>query len=412
MEKPADFKEFLMDQALETKAGQLLNGVTGIIRRYEETWQRTGEKYNLFKVADIAHKEVIMCRVLADLLDPKGAHCRGSQYLKLFWETIAAKLPGRPALDIEHTKVTTEYGIGENRRIDITLEDGNVFVPIEVKIWAGDQSKQLADYFAFAKTKNRKTHVPVLYLTLDGHEPSESSKAGLGKGDYAPLSFKNDILAWLEACERSNTPETTNPVRENLRQLIAAVKSLCGKSEDAEMEDEIFKRITESEDSVRAAAAISKAQDNLDGKVLELFKGPILELFRDKLDAEYDSEYESEHWYPIYFEVKKGEYLLYINYDWSKAWLYTENRDNVSSKEGKALCEALVRLLGPNKGSSDDTVWQTEKAAYPDPAFAAVRADRLVYLYHLYKLYTEKPQEAADRIVSIARALEAVEGGK
>jgi hypothetical protein len=390
-----------------------LNGVTGIIKRYEAQWQKTGEKYNLFNVADIAHKEVIMCRVLADLLDPKGAHGRGSLYLRLFWETIASpKLPGRPALDIEHTRVTTEYVIGENRRIDIALEDGNVFVPIEVKIGAGDQPEQLADYFAFARAKNGDIHIPVLYLTVDGHEPADFSKAGLGKDGYVLLSFKNDILAWLEACARENTPETAIPVRENLKQLIAAVKSLCGRSEDAKMEDAIFKLITKSEDSVKAAAAISKAQDNLDGKVLELFKGPILELVRDKLGAEYDSEYENEHWYPIYFEVRKGEYLFYINYDWNRAWLWTENKNNVSSKEGKALCEALVRLLGPNKGSSDDTVWQTEKAAYPDPAFAAVRADRLVYLYHLYKLYTEKPQEVADRIVSIARALEAVEEGK
>jgi hypothetical protein len=77
-------------------------------------------------------------------------------------------------------------------------------------------------------------------------------------------------------------------------------------------------------------------------------------------------------------------------------------------KEGKVLCEALIRLLGPNKGDGEQTVWQTERAAYPDPAFAAVRTDRLLYLYHLYKLYSARPQEAADRIVSIVRALESV----
>jgi hypothetical protein len=45
-----------MEQTLETNVARLLNGVTDIIKRYEAQWQKTGEKYNLFKVAGIAHK--------------------------------------------------------------------------------------------------------------------------------------------------------------------------------------------------------------------------------------------------------------------------------------------------------------------------------------------------------------------
>jgi hypothetical protein len=114
-----------MEQTLvETNTGQLLNGVTEIIKGYEAEWQKTGEKYNIFTVAGIAHKEVIMCRVLADLMNPRGKHGQGSRYLTLFWEKIASKLPGRPALVIEHTRVTTERVPDKNRRIDIALEDG------------------------------------------------------------------------------------------------------------------------------------------------------------------------------------------------------------------------------------------------------------------------------------------------
>ncbi|MDR2185198.1 MAG: PD-(D/E)XK nuclease family protein, partial [Treponema sp.] len=291
---------------------------------------------------------------------------------------------------------------------DITLEDGKVFVPVEVKIYAGDQPNQVHDYYNFSRTK--PGGIRVFYLTVDGHDPAIPYSAK-SKSEYVTISFADDILPWLEKCLALEETNETPAVREVLKQLIRAVKSLCEKMEDNEMND-VLTLITESEESVKAAAAISAATNNLDGKVLELFKGPVLELVTKKLSAEYVSEYESEHWYPVCIDVRKGKYLFYINYDWNKAWLWTENKDNVSSKEGKALCEALVRLLGPNKNSGDDTVWQTEKAAYPDPALAAVRTDRLVYLSHLYKLYSEKPQEAADRIVSIARALEAVEGGK
>jgi hypothetical protein len=85
---------------------RLLNGVTGIIKGYEAQWQKTGEKYNIFEITGIKDDEVKVCRVLADLMNPKGAHGQGSRYLRPFWETIAPKLPGLPALDIEHTKVT------------------------------------------------------------------------------------------------------------------------------------------------------------------------------------------------------------------------------------------------------------------------------------------------------------------
>jgi hypothetical protein len=394
-----------MEQTLETNAARLLDGVRGIVKGYEEQWQKTGEKYNIFEITDINDDEVKVCRVLAGLLNPRGSHAKGSLYLRLFWETVSRKLPGGISLDFKKAQVSREYHIGEERRIDIVLETGNVFVPIEVKIRAPDQQNQVHDYYGFSQTKPGGTRV--FYLTLDGHTPAIPYSAK-SESEYVTISFADDILPWLEKCLAREETNKTPAVWEVLKQLIVAIKSLCGKLEDNEMND-VFKLITESEESIKAAAAISEAKNNLDSKVLELFKGPVQELLaRKKFDAKYVSEYESEHWYPIYCEVSKGEYLLYINYDWNKAWLYTENKDNVSSKEGKALCEALIRLLGPNKGSSDDTVWLTERAAYPDPAFTAARADRLVYLYRLYKLYMEKPQEVADRIVSIVQALESV----
>ncbi|MDR1352810.1 MAG: PD-(D/E)XK nuclease family protein [Treponema sp.] len=330
-------------QSPEKTAGQLLADVSGIIKEYEAKWQKTGEKYNIFKVADIAHKEVIMCRVLADLLNPQGKHCQGSRYLRLFWETIAPKLPEKLPLDIEHTKVTAEYVINENRRIDIALKDGKVFVPIEAKIWAGDQPRQVADYFAFAKTKNKDVHVPVLYLTVDGHEPSDFSKAGVSKNDYVLLSFKQDILAWLEACARENATEAVVPVRENLKQLIAAIKSLCGKSEDAEMEDAIFKLVTQSDDSVRAALAISGAMD-FDRRALDAFKGPVTELVGK---ACADTEYlEEEGWYYLNVPIKGGRYWFEMNYLWDKACVQAANAADAAGAEGKALYEKMSELFG------------------------------------------------------------------
>jgi hypothetical protein len=402
-----------MEQTLETNAARLLNGVTDIIRRYEAQWQKTGEKYNLFKVADIARDEVIMCRVLADLMNPQGKHGQGSRYFRLFWETIASKLPIRLALDIKRTRVATEYVINENRRIDIALEDGKVFVPIEVKIRAGDQPKQVADYFAFAKTKNRNNHIPVLYLTLDGHEPSDFSKADLGKNDYVLLSFKDDILAWLEACARENTLETTIPVRENLRQLIAAVKSLCGKSEDAEMENAIFKLVTKDDDSVRAALAISGVS-SFRAQVLKAFTGPILALvkasFPNAVMPNGDSGFD---WYYMEIPIREGNYLLQVNYDWTSAWLSTSDscKTDSASQEWANLNKKMKELFKFEGESApkERLVWRGEDISWTSLDSYVNNDERDLYLAHLRQL---SPQEVADRIVSIARELEAVGEGK
>ena len=123
----------------------LLQGSTDIIRIYDEKYRKTGLKYNVFKIARIYEKEVIMCRIIADLLNPKGSHYKGDLYLKLFWETVSPKIENAPKLDTPNAKVTTEYSIDARRRIDIAIEDGTVFIPIEVKIKAGEQGDYRAD---------------------------------------------------------------------------------------------------------------------------------------------------------------------------------------------------------------------------------------------------------------------------
>ena len=390
-----------MEKTQESNAFQLLNDVADVRKSFEARWRKTGEKYNIFNVAGITRKEVYMCRVLADLLDPKGKHCQGSRYLSLFWETVSPKLPGQPELSINDTKVTPEFIIDENRRIDITFEDGRIFVPIEVKIGAGDQPKQVADYYEFARKKNKDIHVPLLYLTVDGHEPSDFSKAGIGKDAYVRLSFRDDILAWLEVCARWNTPETTVPVRENLRQLIAAIKSLCGKSEDAEMEDAIFKLVTKDDDSARAALAICGAAD-FDNRVLETFKGPVLELVKKAFpDFEYFVE---SGWYYLNVPIKDDRYWFQINYLWDKACVAvnTANAGDLASAEGKALYEKMSALFGVRPSPSSGFAWYIEGITWS--GFA--RDD--LYQFHLCKLYTDHPQEAADKIIGIVRELENV----
>ena len=44
--------------------------------------------FNVFEVLSVQYKEVIMCRMLKDLLDPKGKHGKVNKFLKLFFKVI------------------------------------------------------------------------------------------------------------------------------------------------------------------------------------------------------------------------------------------------------------------------------------------------------------------------------------
>jgi hypothetical protein len=401
-----------MEQTVEMNVTELLDGVTGIIKQYEARWQKTGAKYNIFKVAGIAHKEVIMCRVLADLLNPQGKHGQGSRYLKLFRETILSKLPGFPVLDIEHTRVATEYVIDENRRIDIALADGSVFVPIEVKIRARDQPKRLTDYFAFARTQNKNNHIPILYLTLNGREPSDASKDGLGKDDYVTLSFEKDIISWLEQCIEKTESEAA-PVREGIKQLLSAINSIFGKSEDKEMEDAIFKEITKDDKSVKAALAISGAISggiSFRERVLKTFTGAILALVKASFPHAVMSKNDyGWDWHYMEIPIREGNYLLQVNYDWTSAWLSASDscKTDSASQEWTNLSKKMKEIFKAEGelAPKEPFVWSGEDLSWPSLESYISNDERELYLAYLGK---RSPQEVADRIISIAKALETV----
>jgi hypothetical protein len=393
-----------MKQSLEANAGQLLTDVSSIIKGYEEQWRKTGAKYNIFKVAGIDYDEKVMCRVLADLMDPHGRHCQGSRYLRLFLDTLPQKLKDNLSLDVDSTKVTTEYVIDAARRIDIVLYDGKIFVPIEVKILAKDLHNQVHDYFEYAKKQNKGVHVPLIYLTVDGHEPPDFSKGDMVKDDYVTISFKDEILEWLEACEREikeSKEKTAVPIRENLKQLIAAIKSLCGKLEDAEMEDKIFKLVIKNDDTVRAAQAICCALD-FDNKAREAFKEQILPLVKNEFkEAIPDSERGG--WYYIRIPIREGHYFLDVNYDWKSFSVVRAKKERDRQLE-KCMAEKMVEFTRHKTEKNGPHIFDLWRKGCYDGL-----ADDDLYLYRLYKVYTERPQEVAKKIIDMANALEKLE---
>lgn len=167
------------------------------ISKCTENTCSVSDEYNVFEVLGVEYKEVIMCRFLGNLLDCRGKHGLGTEPLRLFIRDVLhdEDFGG----NLEEAIITLEDSTDNGRRVDIVIYLNSKIYPIEVKIWAGDQSKQLEDYYEnyFGKSKDDK----IYYLTPNGRSPSDKSMGGLDAekgGQIVCISFSEDIKNWLD----------------------------------------------------------------------------------------------------------------------------------------------------------------------------------------------------------------------
>ena len=236
--------------------------------------------YSLFSVLEIVEKEVIMCRMLTDLINPKGAHGRGAAFLKIFFTEV--------------------LGI-----------DGNGYdLPIEVKIDACEQSQQCFDYYQYAKKIKKIENPIVYYLTKYGNMPSErSTRRGSKKlsveKDICTISFRDNITRWLEECIAIEDNPTT--IKVILEQYLIAVKEMTGIL-DMELTNIIKENILADSESFNAAISIEKT--------LNAAKIDLTEKVFAEIEKQMDSLIESKGynftkdrtWY--YYKDKISEFYI------------------------------------------------------------------------------------------------------
>ncbi|KZL88477.1 PD-(D/E)XK nuclease family protein [Clostridium magnum] len=268
----------------------LLQEISAISKKYELLNQKTGGYFNIFNIANITTDEVKICRVLYELLSPKGSHYQGSTYLNSFIKFVLNIDISEK--ELSSARVFREYVIDEKRRIDLVIETSERFIPIEVKIYAGDQEYQCFDYAK--KAKNSK----VYYLTRFGDNPSEYSAKGLTKTDHGyeeviTISFAYDILRWLEMCVSQKETLKIASIREVILQLMAVIRQFTDQMED-EKEMEIKEILMKSSDNIRSAIAIQSSLDGAKTSLIEkLFKVIEDKVGLEKLHNEYDYEFDN-----------------------------------------------------------------------------------------------------------------------
>ena len=141
-----------------------------------------------FNVLDFLRTDELgLSRIMADLLDPDGAHGQGALFLKTLlrrlterersagMEATLRKMYTAVDQTAQHIRVVTERRIDGDRRIDVSIEiDETRCIAIENKPYAGDQPDQIKDYLAYLQQEYPDRFL-LLYLSPAGDPPSGSS---------------------------------------------------------------------------------------------------------------------------------------------------------------------------------------------------------------------------------------------
>ncbi|GAA4295784.1 PD-(D/E)XK nuclease family protein [Nibribacter koreensis] len=259
----------------------LLGHSKTIISHQRELKAARGETFNVFSVLSLERREnKTHSAFLAELLNPKGTHLKGSIFLKLFLKVIGDK-----DLDTSNAQVKVEHHIGTindvaktGGRIDIYICDKKGYsISIENKIDAGDQNAQVERYCNFKKGTNK-----VYYLTLKGTEPSSSSCGELKSGqDFQVISYKEQVHEWMTACLKESVDHPI--LRETIKQykiLIQKLTSIMDKSHQNKLNDLMLTHI-------REAAYISENFAKVSGAIKEKLRQAVITKLKEVLDPKY-----------------------------------------------------------------------------------------------------------------------------
>lgn len=300
------------------KIEKLLNDVEKISNKYETIAQATGGNFNIFEIVNISHKEVYMCRLLSELLNPSGSHHQGNIYLKLFFEILKRNYGDKFNLVTpKNAEVLKEEGIEGCRRIDITIDDieNKQYLPIEVKIYAQDQKEQCKDYLKKAKDKySQGENARLCYLTIEGHLPDESSLGDMPEDERAQIieiSWRKDIIEWLDACVLQQNTIAKAPIREVLIQFKKAVQKFTNKLEGNE-EMEIKDLILKSRDNLECAQKIYSTLVETQLEYWEKIKGKV------KKEIDKHPVTDDDNWHLYYVADNSTKIGLYFNCDATK----------------------------------------------------------------------------------------------
>lgn len=275
-----------MDEHKLEKFFQEVKPIVEENKRIRAEKEANGDFFNIFTILNMERDEVhTHSAFLAELLNPNGTHGQGNIFLEAFVKNILHL----NNLETINAEIIVEYSIGpisadykSGGRIDIFIKFRNpdYLILIENKIDAGDQPYQLYRYNNYA-LKSKKQY-KLLYLTKDGHEPSNISIGIKTKTQYWDcISYSKTIRNWLKEC----LPLIKSTiVIETIKQYINLIDKITNQDMESNLKDKLLKLMLENFDET---LAITDNRNILDDYLYDDFKKQMDELANEmncKLD--------------------------------------------------------------------------------------------------------------------------------
>lgn len=226
---------------------KLLYETKEILKEQEKYLKASGEDFNIFSVTKIERYENnTHSAMLAELLNPEGSHHQRNLFLQEFILQIYAVVPieflgnismeeilmGNPNVIKEKSNGTVDLETATGGRIDILVKTNKIDIIIENKIDARDQNSQLLRYY---NDRNKNKTTLILYLTLNGDNPSlDSARDLIVNKQYFNISYKRFIVKWLEKSMEQISNEYVNHA---IKQYLNLVKKITFQLENKHMEN-------------------------------------------------------------------------------------------------------------------------------------------------------------------------------
>jgi len=244
------------------KIQSLLAKVEAIGVKYSGIAEREQYDFNVFSILREPDAEVgLHSAFLAAILNPDGGHGQGKWFLNEFLiQAGLERVPEESEAQVfrEYTRLRNETTGSERDSIDIFIKVGERAIVIENKIYAEDQDEQIKRYVQFACDKGySEEKVDVIYLTLDGHEPSSDSLCGYDIKKVKLMSYGEDVIPWLKKCIEHMAKHPTT--RETLVLYQRIVQGLTGKSMNEGEIMEIAEHLGSSKENMHLVRKIEEA---------------------------------------------------------------------------------------------------------------------------------------------------------
>ncbi len=211
---------------MDTKYIELFLLIESILEEQKKQRLRGLNDYNMVNIVRKETQEVGMhSNVIISLIDPDGLHYQDDLFLNLFIEKVIK--PKIKCQDFGNIfSVQAEELTDDNRRIDFTIKSDKYLIGIEMKVNAGDLENQIEDYYKqlLQEANNDPDKVYIFYLTKYGEDPSAHSSGTVPKDKIKNISFKNDIIKWINACqEEVNNITNLNVALEDYKNIVKKI---------------------------------------------------------------------------------------------------------------------------------------------------------------------------------------------